>query len=191
MGMSTAGAGNCIDAATTGRLAGDALGAMAAPANYTASFSAYNPPGDPGGVGQGRRWGDYSYTAVDPVDDMSMWTIQMFCQATNNYACQVIKMLAPLPAAAVSATDVEAGRPSTMSDVVGTSTGGSGFFDPGPNLPGGVPGVQPHHRQRVQHRRHRHAAHRERRHVSRSHARDAGSSTPSGRRPASRARSTR
>src|SRR5262245_5635440 len=139
MGMSTAGAGNCIDAATTGRLAGDALGAMAAPANYTASVFAYNPPGDPGGVGQGRRWGDYSYTSLDPIDDMSMWTIQMFCQATNNYACQAIKMLAPLPAAPVSATDVEAGQASVSSDVVGTSTGGSGFFAPGPNLPGGVP----------------------------------------------------
>lgn len=139
MGMSTAGAGNCIDAATTGRLAGDALGALAAPANYTASFSAYNPPGDPGAVGQGRRWGDYSYTSVDPIDDMTLWTIQMFCQATNNYACQTVKMLAPLPAAPVSATDVEAGQASVLSDVVGTSTGGSGFFDPGPNLPGGVP----------------------------------------------------
>jgi len=139
MGMSTAGAGNCIDAATTGRLAGDAPGAMAAPANYTASFSAYNPPGDPGGPGLGRRWGDYSFTTVDPIDDMTMYTIQMYCQATNNYACQVIKMLAPLPAAPISADDVEAGHASALSTVIAASTSGSGFFDPGSNLPGGVP----------------------------------------------------
>jgi len=139
MGMSTAGTNNCIDATTTGRLAGDPLGTMATPTNYTASFSAYNPPGDPGGPGLGRRWGDYSFTTVDPIDDMTMYTIQMYCQATNNYACQVIKMLAPLPAAPISADDVEAGHASALSTVIAASTSGSGFFDPGSNLPGGVP----------------------------------------------------
>ena len=138
LGMSTAGTAVPIDAATTGRLSGDPLGTMAAPAAYTASSTAYNPPGDPGGTG-GRRWGDYSYTALDPIDDMTMWTIQMFCDATNSYGCRVVKMLAPLPAAPASAGDVRAGLASVLSTVVGTSTGGSGFFDPGPDLAGGVP----------------------------------------------------
>ncbi len=135
LGMSTAGTNIRIDAARTGRLAGDALGSMATPTAYSAGSTAYNPPGDPGGTG-GRRWGDYSYTALDPIDDMTMWTIQMNCDATNSYACQVVKMLAPLPAAPASAEDVSAGLASTPSIVVGTSTGGSGFFDPGPDLPG-------------------------------------------------------
>jgi hypothetical protein len=138
LGMSTAGAADRIDAATTGRLSGDPLGTMAAPAAYTASTTAYNPAGDPGGTG-GRHWGDYSYTALDPIDDMTMWTIQMFCDATNSYGCRVVKMLAPLPAAPASAGDVRAGLASVRSTVVGTSTGGSGFFDPGPDLGGGVP----------------------------------------------------
>ena len=138
LGMSTAGAGHRIDAATTGRLAGDPLGTMAAPGAYTASTTAYNPPGDPGGTG-GRRWGDYSYTALDPIDDMTIWTVQMFCDATDSYGCRVVKMLAPPPAAPASAEDVKAGLASVPSIVVGTSTAGSGFFDPGPDLAGGVP----------------------------------------------------
>ena len=138
LGMSTAGAGIRIDAATTGRLSGDPLGTMAVPVAYTASTTAYNPPGDPGGTG-GRRWGDYSYTALDPIDDMTMWTIQMFCDATNSYGCRVVKMMAPLPAAPASADDVREGLASVRSTVVGASTGGSGFFDPGPDLAGGVP----------------------------------------------------
>ena len=139
MGMSTAGTNIHVDAATTGRLAGDPLGAMAEPANYTGSFAAYNPPGDPGQAGIGRRWGDYSMTALDPIDDMTLWTVQMFCNNTNSYGCQVIKMMAPLPAAPVSAGDVSAGWASQITTVVGSSTGGSGFFDPGPDLGGGVP----------------------------------------------------
>ncbi|MGH7730443.1 MAG: T9SS type A sorting domain-containing protein [Candidatus Eiseniibacteriota bacterium] len=138
MGMSTAGANARIDAATTGRLQGDPPGTMGAPSAYTASTTAYNPPGDPGGSG-GRRWGDYSYTALDPIDDMTMWTIQMFCDATNSYGCRVAKVLAPLPAAPASADDVHAGETSALTTVVGVSIGGSGFYDPGADLGGGVP----------------------------------------------------
>jgi hypothetical protein len=138
LGMSVAGANLPIDAATTGRLLGDAPGAMAAPAAYTASATAYNPPGDPGLTGS-RHWGDYSYTALDPLDDMTMWTIQMFCDATDSYGCRVVKMMAPPPAVPTSAGDVSAGLASVLSTVVGTSTDGSGFFDPGPDLAGGVP----------------------------------------------------
>lgn len=138
MGMTTAGSAIRIDAATTGRLAGDALGTMATPTAYTASATAYNPAGDPGGAG-GRRWGDYSYTALDPSDDMTMWSIQMFCDATDSYGCQVVKMLAPPPATPVSADEVSANLASVPCLVTGISTAGSGFYDPGPDLPG-VPG---------------------------------------------------
>jgi hypothetical protein len=140
MAMSTAGTTSRIDAIATGRLAGDPPGTMNPPAPFTASAFAYNPPGDPGVSQFGRRWGDYSYTVVDPIDDMTMWTIQMFCDATNSYGCRVIRMRAPLPAAPASAGDVPSGHASTLTTVVGTSTAGSGFYDPGPDLPGGVPG---------------------------------------------------
>ncbi len=131
-GFSTAGTPFRIDAATTGRLSGDAPGTTGAVAIYTASSSAYNPPADPGG-GTGRRWGRYSFTSVDPNDDMTMWTIQEFTNATNSYGVRVAKLLAPPPATPASATPsfASAGLASTIVTVSGTSGAGSGFFDPG------------------------------------------------------------
>jgi hypothetical protein len=96
-GFTTAGASFRIDAATNGRLAGDPLGTTQMVALYTASSTAYNPPGDPGGAG-GRRWGDYSYTSLDPNDDMTIWTVQQYCNGTNTYGCRVAQLLAPPPA---------------------------------------------------------------------------------------------
>jgi hypothetical protein len=135
-GFSGAGTNFRADAYFTGRLASDAVGSMAVPAAYTASASAYNPASDPGGAG-GRRWGDYSYTSVDPLDDMTVWTVQEFANATNSYGVQVAKLNAPPPAtiAAVSPAAVNAGQASVNVVVTGTSVGGSGFFDPGPDLP--------------------------------------------------------
>ncbi len=132
IGFSTAGATHYADAATVGRLAADALGTTETPLLYTSSTTAYNPPGDPGGT-SGRRWGDYSYTSLDPDDDMTMWTIQEFCNATNSYGVQVVKLLAPPPATPVSASpsSVPAGQPSVDIIITGTSIAGSGFFDPG------------------------------------------------------------
>src|SRR6185437_5936317 len=89
-GFSTAGTPYRIDAATNGRLTTDALGQLGTPTIYTASSTAYNPPGDPGDSVSGRRWGDYSFTSVDPLDDMTMWTIQEFCNATNSYGVRAV-----------------------------------------------------------------------------------------------------
>src|SRR5438445_188176 len=132
LGFSTAGSLERANAGTTGRLAGDAAGTTATPTLYTASATAYNPPSDAGGA-QGRRWGDFSYTSPDPDDDMTLWTIQEFCNATNSYGVRVVKLLAPPPAAPSSASPatVPAGQPSTNVTITGTSTAGSGFFDPG------------------------------------------------------------
>src|SRR5207244_11446169 len=79
-----------------GRLSGDALSTMRSPVLYTASSSAYNPRD--GNGNPINRWGDYSYTCLDPSDDMTMWTIQEFCNAPNWYGVQVAKLLAPSPA---------------------------------------------------------------------------------------------
>ena len=129
LGFSTAGATHYADAATVGRLANDALGSTQTPLLYTSSSHAYNP--NDGSAPH--RWGDYSYTSVDPGDDMTMWTIQEFCNATNSYGVQVVKLLAPPPATPVSASpsSVSAGQPSVDIVITGTSVNGSGFFDPG------------------------------------------------------------
>ncbi len=132
MGFSTAGVDYHINAGTCGRLANDALGTMRTPLDYTASSTAYNPSGDTGSS-SGRRWGDYSYTSLDPQDDMTMWTIQQYCNATNKYALRVVKLIAPPPATPVSCSPsfIPAGRTSVTVLVAGAQISGSGFFDPG------------------------------------------------------------
>lgn len=135
-GMSQAGLANRANAATVGRLVGDAAGTTGTPVAYTASATAYNPPSDPGSAGTGRRWGDYSYTSLDPLDDMTMWTVQEFCDATNSYGVRVAKLIAPPPATPNSIPDVTAGANPVNVTLTGLVVSGSGFYDPGANLPG-------------------------------------------------------
>jgi hypothetical protein len=127
LGFSHAGANARINSAFTGRLASDAPGTMRDLVLLSASSTAYNPPGNPGGSG-GRRWGDYSFTSVDPLDDMTIWTIQEFNDATNTYGVQVTELLAPTPTLPCSSPQPFAGP---TGDVTLT---GTGFFDPGPDL---------------------------------------------------------
>ncbi len=132
LGFSTAGTPFRINAATAGRLVGDSLGALQPFTNYTATAAAYNPSSDPGSS-SGRRWGDYSFTSVDPNDDMTMWSIQEFCDSANSYGVRVVKLLAPPPATPVSCSpsSITQGVANVSVVVSGTSTNGSGFFDPG------------------------------------------------------------
>jgi hypothetical protein len=132
MGFSVAGANERVNAGTAGRLASDSLGTLRAPELYTATTGSYNPPGDPGGGG-GRRWGDYSYTSLDPNDDMTMWTIQEFCDANNSYGVRVLQLLAPPPATPIgcSPATLTAGSSNVSVTVTGAVVNGSGFFDPG------------------------------------------------------------
>ncbi|MEO6323517.1 MAG: hypothetical protein ABIT01_13440 [Thermoanaerobaculia bacterium] len=133
LGFSSAGGAARANAATVGRLSGDSLSTMQTPAEYTTSSTAYNPSGDTGVANGARRWGDYSFTSVDPSDDMTMWTIQEFCDATNSYGVKVAKLLAPPPATPTVVPQV----PGTAISVVGTVVSGSGFFDPGTDPPAG------------------------------------------------------
>ncbi|MEI6654861.1 MAG: hypothetical protein WCP45_08845 [Verrucomicrobiota bacterium] len=132
MGFSSAGSNSRINAACTGRLAGDPLGTMQIPSAYTASSTAYNPPADTGGP-SGRRWGDFSFTSLDPDDDMTLWTIQEFCDSTDSYGLRVAKLSAPPPATPVSCSpsSILAGQAGVDVTVTGAKVSGSGFFDPG------------------------------------------------------------
>ncbi len=140
LGFSTAGTPFRADAATNGRLRADTLGTTKAVVNYTASGSAYNPPQDPGGP-IGRRWGDYSMTTLDPKDDMTMWTIQEFVNATNSYGVQVVRLNAPPPATPATANPaaVAGGQGSINVVITGASVAGSEFYDPGLDIAGAEP----------------------------------------------------
>ncbi|MBI3654685.1 MAG: BACON domain-containing protein [Acidobacteria bacterium] len=132
LGCSIAGTNEFANAATAGRLASDPLGTLQAPVALTAASSSYNPPSD-SGVRGARRWGDYSYTSLDPCDDMTMWTIQEFCDSSNSYGVRVVKLLAPPPATPVSVnpSTLAAGLASVNVTVSGSQIAGAGFFDPG------------------------------------------------------------
>lgn len=132
-GMTAAGNNDYANAAATVHLSGDAAGTTQTPILLTASSTAYNPPSDPG---PGRRWGDYSYVSLDPLDDMTMWTVNQYCSGTNVYGCNVTKVLAPPPAtpASTSPSNTAPGQTSVNIVLTGTSVSGSGFYDPGANM---------------------------------------------------------
>jgi hypothetical protein len=130
---STAGPTRQAGIASSGRLFGD-------PAGQTDAFQVTQSPGGTYNLGSGtpHRWGDFSQTVVDPSDNMTFWTFQEYANANDSWAVRVIKLQAPPPATPSTATPstVPLGACSTAVDVDGTSTDGSGFFDPGPD-PGG------------------------------------------------------
>jgi hypothetical protein len=149
LGCSIAGTNEHINAFTTGRLATDALGTLrdgpggTAFPGYTSSSTAYNPVDDPGDTGA-RRWGDYSFTSVDPNDDMTMWTIQEYCNGTDTYGVRAVQLIAPPPATPSSAAppSVASGSASTSVSITASLVADSGFFDPGPDT--GGPGFANH-----------------------------------------------
>ncbi len=139
MTFTTAGTNEHANSATVGRFASDAAGAMQTPVLITNSTTAYNPPGDTGAGNGARRWGDYSYVSLDPLDDMTMWAVSQFCDATNSYGVRVTKLIAPPPATPSALADVSAGQGAVTLTLTGVSASGSGFYDPGTNPPAGRP----------------------------------------------------
>ena len=133
LGTSTAGTAFRIDVAAAGRLFDDPLGTVQSFSLTTASSTDYNVQSV-----DGQRWGDYSATVVDPIDDMTLWTFQEHCDFTDSWGIQAVQLTAPPPAMPSAATppalcEGVAGASVTLT---GTSTSGSGFFDPGPDTGG-------------------------------------------------------
>jgi hypothetical protein len=138
IGASAAGSNEYVNAVAVGRLAGDPTGVFRDPALYTDAFAAYNADDNrtaisatsPHGV---RRWGDYSFTSVDPCDDMTMWTVQQYTAEENKWGMAVARMSAPPPVTPTSATPnvVAAKQDAVEVQLRGTATDGAGFFDPG------------------------------------------------------------
>src|SRR3954470_14253066 len=135
--MSRAGTGEFTQVASSGRLFDDALGTTEAPFITQTSTSTYNV-----GTDTPRRWGDYSQTVVDPSDNMTFWTFQEYANAHDSWGVRVIKLMPPPPATPSMADPVTVDNCSVGSNIAGTSTDGSGFFDPGAD-PGG-PGYDRH-----------------------------------------------
>ncbi len=131
LGYSIAGATRFVSAGTSGRLASDPSGSLGAVNTYKAGAAAYNPSFDSGATNGFRRWGDFSFTSLDPCDDMTLWAIQEYVPAANQYGVRFAQLKAPPPATLASASpaSVAAGLASVDVVVTGTSSGGSGFYD--------------------------------------------------------------
>lgn len=78
--------------------------------------------------GRRNRWGDYSFTEVDPTDDQTVWTVQEYadltsaCPYASCWSIRVVQLKAPPPPALASATAVCTGRASTTSTITGTDS---------------------------------------------------------------------
>lgn len=132
-GSSVGGDARRAEIAVTGRLASQTLGQMDTPP-VIAQGTTFNYNVETSGT---QRWGDYSMTSVDPTDGMTIWTNQQYCNATNSWAMRVFKVLAPPPAMPSSANppSVPTGATNVNVQIIGTSSAGSGFFDPDPSYP--------------------------------------------------------
>lgn len=92
-----------INAFTTGRRVEDPLNTLRSPirmlTNSTASYNAF-------GSQFGTRWGDYSYTSNDPING-TLWTIQEYTAAINDYGLIVVNLTTPPNVAPVALNGCE------------------------------------------------------------------------------------
>jgi hypothetical protein len=142
MGSSFAASNLFAGAASAGRLRFDPAGVTQAATTLQSGLAAYTF------VTLGRnRWGDYSFTGVDPNDDQTAWTFQEYADQTpNNWAVRAVQLRAsPPPALTGLQATVCVGAASVPVTLTGTADAplpGAEFFDPGPD-PGG-PGYANH-----------------------------------------------
>jgi hypothetical protein len=126
LNTSTAGNGRFAEVASSSHLATDAIGTTQAFDLTQSSNSTYNLGSD-----SPKRWGDYSQTVVDPIDDQTFWTFQEYANGHNSWGVRVIQLKAPPPATPASASPntIQTGETSVAVTITGASTDGSGFFD--------------------------------------------------------------
>ncbi len=130
LGFTIAGSLNFLSAGTAGRLAGDTLSTLRSINVYGPGVAAYNPTFDPR-LDNYTRWGDFSFTSLDPCSDMTLWTIQEYVPVADQYGTRFAELKGPPPATPASASppSVAAGQASASVVITGTSSSGSGFYD--------------------------------------------------------------
>jgi hypothetical protein len=136
LGLNRANSSTVVQAGAVGRLATDPLGTMG---NFSifrnSTTDGYSDKSlNPNPI---NRWGDFTYTSLDPCDDMTMWTTQEYVAGPSfsgvpiDWGVAAEKLLSPPPATPSSAipSSVSAGQSSVSVVITGTSTNGSGFYD--------------------------------------------------------------
>jgi len=145
-----------VGIAAAGRLRTDPLAGTRAPETIVLTGLASYDIRD--GVPR-NRWGDYSFTDVDPNDDQTIWTFQEYADTpANNWSVRAVQLKAPPPPTTATAgspvCNGVAAAPVTLTGADscaapvctnGLCTGGGAcpeFFDPGPDT--GGPGYLNH-----------------------------------------------
>lgn len=122
IGFSDSNGSRYVAAATAGRLSSDGAGVTQSVTAVQDGLNSYNLV-----AGGANRWGDYSYTSLDPNDDMSIWTVQEYALATaDRWGTYVAKLVAPAPA-----LNNPAGSGYRGTADVSLVLTGSKFYDPG------------------------------------------------------------
>jgi Secretion system C-terminal sorting domain len=138
IGFTTASAVNFIDCGVAGRYRTDATGTMQPFTLATSASTTYAPGFDSSPF----RWGDYTQTVVDPLDDMTMWSFIQYANAANSWGVRAVQLKAPPPATPTAQGTIGCGNPTSGNPAVGTnrttavtlngtSVSNSEFFDPG------------------------------------------------------------
>jgi hypothetical protein len=126
MGMSGSSPNEFVASYTCGRYAADPAGVMGMPTLFKAGEAKYTVTFG----GPSNRWGDYSYTSLDPDDDMTFWTVQEYARTPVStqdvWGTWISKLLAPAPTLSNPGA-------SGMQGTVGYNLAltGTGFYDPG------------------------------------------------------------
>ncbi len=132
LGFTSASSVNFIDCGVAGRYRTDGTGSLQPFTLATAASTTYAPSFDSSPF----RWGDYSQTVVDPLDDMTMWTFVQYANSSNSWGVRAIQLKAPPPASPVAPGTIGCGtivgtNYVTAVTLNGTSVNNSEFFDPG------------------------------------------------------------
>ncbi len=125
--FSGSSAAQYVGAYSSFRLSSDTAGTTSAPVLIKAGENSYTSLDS---IGR-NRWGDYSFTSVDPNDDMTAWTIQEYATATaNRWGTWVQSFDAPAPTMNDPAATVVQGTTAATLNLTGTW-----FYNPGPGFP--------------------------------------------------------
>jgi len=103
----------------TGRQANDPLGNMAPPVMFKVGTG---PQNNVDGYGR-NRWGDYSYTTLDPTDESTFWTIQEYGHASDIWGTYIAVLSISPPDCNNNGIpdpcDIDCGPPGSECDVPG------------------------------------------------------------------------
>ena len=122
-----------------GRTANDPAGQLSPPAILMAGTAPYNTI-DSSGV---NRWGDYSLTSVDPVDDTAIWTIQEHTRSPDAWGTRVGQYEVPVTCPAPSNFCVTSANSAGTGAVMGYAGDASLSTNSFSLLTVGLPANQP------------------------------------------------